>query len=578
MFVKAVIHNSFSKEWLCFEKPAEIIQTNELPEVLKTLDYLQEKCFEGNYYAAGFISYDASPAFDYALKVKDNENKNVPLLLFVLCEKVRKIQLPKPGKSSKYFGEWYQTVSKVEYRKAIEKVKKHIQAGDTYQVNYTMRQYAEFFGDYWEFFCELACAQRSQYAAFIETDDFVVCSASPELFFTYDKGTVISKPMKGTAPRGFTYEEDMEKAEYLHHSEKNRAENVMIVDMIRNDLSKISEPHSVKVPVLFEAEKFPTVWQMTSTVSSYTKKSLLNVFKAFFPCASITGAPKPYTMKIISEVESTSRGLYTGAIGFIEPTKKAQFNVAIRTVVIDKITKIAEYGVGGGIVWDSTAEDEYEECLVKTKFLSSRQADFSILESILWTSKEGYFLLNYHLERMKKSASYFNYEFDNNKVVSELKKLSASLEKSSYKIRILLDEKGILTLEPQQIFQENVFKTIKVVISDKPVNTNIPFVYHKTTNRKHYDEIRSRFQEYDEVIFWNQKSEITEGSCSNVVIKIKDELFTPPVNCGLLGGTFRQYLLDKGEIKEKVIKLEELVSADEIYLINSVRKWRRAFI
>ncbi len=576
MFAKAVIYDADTKKWICFENPVEIIQTNKLSEVLKKLDCLQEKCFGDNYYAAGFISYDASPAFDYALKVKHKENKNTPLLWFALFEKGQEIQLPKPEKTSTYFGRWRQTVSETEYRKAIGKVKKQIKVGNTYQVNYTMRQCSEFSGDYWKFFCELAWSQRSQYAAFIESDDFVICSASPELFFTYDRGTVTSKPMKGTASRGFTYEEDIKKAEWLHHSEKNRAENVMIVDMIRNDLGKISEPGTVNVSSLFEVEKYPTVWQMTSTVSSHTKRPFSDVMKALFPCASITGAPKPYTMKIISEVESTPRGLYTGTVGFIAPLEKSQFNVAIRTVFIDKATDVAEYGVGGGIVWDSTAEDEYEECLIKTKFLSSRQPDFSILESLLWSPDEGYFLLDYHLERMGKSAAYFNYKFDKEKIVSELKKLSTPFERASYKVRVMLDESGNVTMESTAL--GDFTQIMKAAISDKPIDVNTPFVYHKTTNRTIYDEIRKRFQEYDEVILWNQKNEVTEGIYSNVVIKIKDELFTPPVNCGLLSGTFRQYLLDKGEIKEKVIKLKELATADEIYMINSVRKWRRVFV
>jgi len=574
MSVKAVIHDSDKKEWLCFENIIEVIQTNKLSEVLEKLDCLQKKCFENNYYAAGFISYDASPAFDYALKVKQKKIQNAPLLWFALFENSQKIQLSKPEKISTYLGNWQQTVSKAEYRRAIEKVKKHIKAGDTYQVNYTMRQRAEFSGDYWEFFCKLAWAQCSQYAAFIESDNFVICSTSPELFFTYDRGTVTSKPMKGTVSRGFTYAEDMEKAEWLYYSEKNRAENVMIVDMIRSDLGKIAEPGTVKVPSLFDVEKYPTVWQMTSTVSSYTKKSFLNVVKALFPCASITGAPKPYTMKIISEIESTPRGLYTGAIGFIAPFERAQFNVAIRTVFIDKTTSIAEYGVGGGIVWDSMAEDEYEECVVKTKFLSEGSHDFSILESILWTPDGGYFLLDYHLERMGKSAAYFNYEFDKEKIISELKRLSAFLEKMPYKVRVLLKENGNVTLESAPV--GNFPKIIKAVVSDKPVNIDTPFVYHKTTNRIIYDKAKKRFPEYDEVIFWNQKNEITEGIYSNIVIKISNEFFTPPVSCGLLAGTFRQYLLDKNEIKEKVIKREELTVADEIYLINSVRKWCKA--
>ncbi|HJO92707.1 MAG TPA: aminodeoxychorismate synthase component I [Victivallales bacterium] len=575
---KSVIHDATNKCWLEYIDPVEIVQTTDLNEVISTLEYLEKRVNQDKLYAVGFISYDASPAFDYALKVIKSDN-DFPLIWFGLYSSYNKIDIPTYSSNMTYCHDWQSTVNRDEYDKAIYAVKENIREGNTYQVNYTMRRNAQFSGDTWRFFCELAQSQKADYPAYIETDDFVICSASPELFFRYDNGNIVSKPMKGTAGRRHTTEDDIKEAVKLYHSNKNRAENLMIVDMIRNDLSRISEIGTVKVPALFDVEKYPTVWQMTSTVEANSKKSLTEILKALFPCASITGAPKAYTMKIIADLENTPRKVYTGAIGFITPDSKAQFNVAIRTVIIDKHKETAEYGVGGGITWDSTDSDEYNECIIKTKFLNQRQPQFSLLESLLWTNDDGFFLLDYHLQRLSSTAEYFEYKLNIDDVEQKLLEHAENLNSAACKVRLLVSHDSIITVESEEIeFPSETMSEIKVTLADEPINKNNPFLYHKTTNRTIYSHYKNRFPEYDEVILWNSDREITECTSSNIVIKKDGKLITPEIKSGLLAGTFRSYLLDNNEISERVVTVEDLMSSDEIYIINSVRKWRRAKI
>ncbi len=574
MSLRAVVHNSFTSEWMEFKNPIEIIETSKTDEILCSLERVDKYAKEHKKYAVGFISYDASIAFDSAMSVRTSHKHKMPLLWFAVFDSYKTIKFPRTEKTNNHFSDWSSTVSKNQYESAISSVKDYIKAGETYQVNYTFRQHAEFHGDPWKLFCELSNSQRSIYCAFIETDEFALCSASPELFFTLKNGLIVSKPMKGTSPRGNTLEEDNERKDWLYHSQKNRSENIMIVDMIRNDIGRVASAGSVMIPKQYEVEKYPTVWQMTSTVQAYTNKSIPDIMKALFPCASITGAPKVRTMEIIAELENTPRGIYTGSVGFIAPDNSAQFNVAIRSVVIDKKTSLAEYGVGGGIVWDSTHDDEYEECLIKTKFLSAPIPDFSLIESILWTPDEGYFLLDYHLKRMARSAEYFDYKWFVDRVKGILQSAISHFASVPQKVRVLSDIQGEITLENVPVGE---LKTeIKVAVAYENVRRNNPFLYHKTTNRKIYENIKSRYAKCDEVILYNEDGEITEGISSNIVMKTGNCLFTPPVSCGLLGGTFRQHLLDRGKIKEKVITIDEIKSAEEVYLINSVRKFRKA--
>jgi para-aminobenzoate synthetase/4-amino-4-deoxychorismate lyase len=348
----------------------------------------------------------------------------------------------------------------------------------------------------------------------------------------------------------------------------------MIVDMTRNDLGKIAEIGSVSVPKLFEIERYPTVWQMTSTVTATSQATFTDVLTALFPCASITGAPKRRTMQIITELEDEPRRVYTGCIGYLAPGQIAQFSVAIRTVIVDRETRQAEYGVGGGIVWDSQADEEYAECQDKARALTERKEPFSLLETLRWTPEDGYFLLDYHLRRLSDSADYFGFELDPRRVVAELEELAAGLSQRTYKIRLLAQRDGSVTAEATMI--ELSEQPLRLALAVKPVDSNDKFLFHKTTRRQVYDEALAEHRDADDVILWNERGELTETCLGNLVLKIGDRLVTPPLDCGLLAGTLRAYLLERGEIDEGVLTLDSLERCEEIYRINSVRGWQRA--
>jgi len=569
--VRFIVQNSFTGQWVELKNLVKVISANSISEVCDVISKIESLVNESNLFAGGFISYDAAPAFDASLLVNEGDG-NFPLVWFGLFEDAAPFVFNESSsiKSSLF---WNSSVEKDTYNSAIASIKNSIKEGDTYQVNYTMRQYADFYISALDFFQQLCENQQASYSTFIETEDFAVCSASPELFFTYDNGLLISKPMKGTISRGRDSKDDLAQKQWLLNSEKNRAENLMIVDMIRNDLGKVSKAGSVRVPKLFEVEKYPTVWQMTSTVTSISNASVLDILKAVFPCASITGAPKVSTMKIIKNLESSSRGIYTGAIGFLTPDKKAQFNVAIRTVSIDKKHNKAVYGVGGGIVWDSTDKDEFEECRIKTKFLTERKEKFNLFETILWSPDSGYFLLDYHLKRLKESAEYFDFMFKIKKITDELEKRSKLFTLLPLKVKLILEENGAFTIEFSELGYS--FKKDKLILKLLPnsVSSDNAFLYHKTSNRAHYEKLKTSNSEYDDVIFCNERGEVTESSIANIVIKVDNKLFTPPIESGLLNGTFRQYLIDKEELTEKTITKDMLLNSKSTYLINSVRKW-----
>ncbi len=552
-----------SNDWLHFSHPHKILQAEQIRDVRKTLGEVEDLVNTHGWHAAGFVSYEAAPAFDEALQVIKPEG--FPLLWFGLYPKPDVIDLPasdhKPAPLH-----WQPSIERESYNTAIEKIKDAIARGQTYQVNYTMRLNADFDEDEWNFFLHLAQSQN-KYAAFIHSEKHVICSASPELFFRLDGDRIYSRPMKGTVKRGRTTQEDKAQMEWLHRSIKNRAENVMIVDMVRNDLGRIAEIGSVQVPELFIVEKYPTLFQMTSTVQAKTKASVTEIFSALFPCASITGAPKVSTMRIISELETTPRKVYTGGIGYISPNRKAQFNVAIRTALIDKTKQQAEYGVGGGIVWDSTSADEYSEALLKSRVLTEPPQEFSLFETMLWTPDAGYFLLDKHITRMADSADYFDFSFSREKLKKFLDRIAAEFT-SQKRIKVLLSRFGKFSEEVKDFHsQEKVFKAR---LAENAIDSNNAFFFHKTTRREIYPIPQN---ECDDVLLFNEKNELTEFTIGNLVVDMDGERFTPPLACGLLPGTFRAYLLETGQIKERIIHKDELLKCSKIFLVNSLRKW-----
>jgi len=576
MINSVVIHDATRRQWLHFREPRRIISAHRIEEVMPALKVVEETASKHGLYAAGFIAYEAAPAFDSALAVR--EDGSFPLVWFGIYGKPEQLSLPTTTASIQDLPRmWTPSVTREAYEHAISSIKNYIEAGDTYQVNFTLRLRSPFRGDPWSYFIELARAQDASYGAFVNAEGWCICSASPELFFQLDGDELVSRPMKGTAPRGLMLNDDLAQAEWLHHSEKNRAENVMIVDMVRNDMGRIARTGSVQVSSLYEVEKYPTVWQMTSTVRAKTEAGLLEIMKALFPPASITGAPKRRTMQIIAELENTPRRVYTGSVGFMTPDCKAQFNVAIRTVLIDKATGQAEYGVGGGIVWDSVDRMELEECRTKARILTQRMPDFSLLETILWTPEVGYFLLPYHLARLTDSAAYFSFSADLDAICERLASLARTLSPTAHKVRLLVAKDGGITLQSEALADAAALP-LHVCLAPAPVDSANPFLYHKTTNRGVYEQALAALPGCADVILWNEKGEITESCIANIVAELEGKLYTPPVRCGLLPGTYRAYLLEQGKVKERVIRKEDLSRSPHIYLVNSVRKEREMVV
>jgi len=355
----------------------------------------------------------------------------------------------------------------------------------------------------------------------------------------------------------------------------------MIVDMVRNDMGRIAVVGSVDVTRLYDVERYPTVWQMTSTVQARTHASLPELMRALFPCASITGAPKPRTMQIIAELETTPRGVYTGAIGFMAPGPRAQFNVAIRTVVLDRATGQAEYGVGGGILWDSESAAEYEECRIKAQVLTRRSPDFALLETLLWTPEDGYFLLSRHLSRLRDSAEYFGIPLDLDRVRKLLDREASRFAGRPHRMRLLVAGDGLPVCEcmpwpaPGDAAHDRN-GPVRLRFAREPIDAADPFMFHKTTSRAVYEAARAGVTDADDVLLWNVRGEVTETSIANIVVAVDNTLVTPPVSCGLLAGTFRAWLLERHEVEERVIMRSDLTPETRMYVVNSVRGRREA--
>ncbi len=592
-------------QWLHFQCPERVLRAERVEDVFPML----REAETSGLFVAGFVSYEAAPAFDSALATHSPDG--FPLLCLGLFHAPDVLaEIEEAPTSSFKMGALEPSVSKEDFVAAIGEIKERIAEGATYQVNYTYRLNADFSGDPWAFFYELVRGQKADYAAFVDTGDFAVCSASPELFFSLKEGRILARPMKGTARRGRTFAEDWKQAEALRASEKDRAENIMIVDMIRNDIGRIAEPGSVETVSTYDVEKYPTVWQMTSTVrgklepqmNANGRECLMGIMKALFPCASITGAPKAKTMEIIRELEHTSRGfksprkIYTGSIGFMTPAGEACFNVAIRTALIDRKVGRLEFGVGGGIVWDSEAEAEYEETLTKARVLTQPRPEFQLLETMLWEPGADIFLLDEHMQRLAKSAAYFDVPLDIYAIQEELEQVFGDVP---HRIRLLVSRDGTFEVRAFPMCSNaspieggkasgadgdrfppdgrgNDTTPMRVALAKGPIDSQEIFLFHKTTHRAVYDAAKADFPEADDVILWNEHGEVTEGTIANLVIRKDGKLATPPVGCGLLAGTFREHLLKTGEIEEEKISIDDLKAADEIYLINSVRKWRKA--
>jgi len=536
-----------------------------------------EELSEQGQWLCGFFSYEFGYCLEPALWHLKEKN-NFPLAWLAASKEPLKIIHSKPlplrtnGQSGKKFlvKNIKPSLNYRRYKKAIETIKKYLGNGTNYQTNFTFKIKFSFHGDALSLYLALRKAQPTSYMALINTGEHFIVSLSPELFFRQNGNKITVKPMKGTFSRGVDLAEDRINEKKLTTDKKIMAENLMIVDLLRNDLGRVAK--KVWVPEIFSAEKYRTLYQMTSTVSAKLKNSagLREIFSSLFPSGSVTGAPKIKTMEIIKELEKEPRNIYTGAIGYVSPAQSC-FNVAIRTVTLR--AHKGELGIGGGIVYDSSAKKEYEEAMLKAKFLTQGFNDFSLIETILWTEEGGYFLNDLHLNRLKKSCEYFSINLEMGFLKKELNLLAKQLKAKGdkFKIKILADFGGGFTLKYFSFDEQKL--PVKIRVSSQRVNPRDIFLYHKTTKRELYEKERKKALSlgFFDAIFLNNRGELTEGSISNIFILKNGILYTPPVKCGLLPGILREHLLKNGQAKEKVLRKNDIKKAQKLYIGNSVR-------
>ena len=579
---------------LFFAHPEQIIVAWEVEEVLPALEEVQEAVNAG-FYAAGYVGYEAAPAFDTAMRVRSAAiATEFPLLWFGIFARpqaptetesnVTPEVLPSnDGKDESgeadgsRYGEWQPAISRTEYDRNIAAIREAIGRGETYQVNYTLRLRTQLRGDDYGLYTRLLRAQNGRYGAYLNIGRYHILSASPELFFHRQGGGITTRPMKGTVARGRWQEEDQEQAQALARSEKNCAENIMIVDLLRNDLGRLAVPGSVQVSDLFRLERYPTVWQMTSTVRAEIPPAttLRDIFTALFPCGSVTGAPKIETMRHIADLEDAPRHVYCGAIGLIAPNGTATFNVAIRTLLVDTETETAEYGVGGGITWDSAAGDEYAELLAKAAILQTETPAFELLET-LRLENGNIRLREAHLRRLRDSAAYFGFPDAGKAAKKALYQVARRHIRGIWRVRLRVSISGEVTTEafPLEPTRE---EALPVVLAESAVDSANRFLYHKTTHREVYAAHRrvmeKRGADIYDVLLWNEREELTEFTTGNLVMRLDGNFWTPPRDCGLLAGVARAGSLREGVIHERVLTRDDLSRAEGIWLINSVRGW-----
>jgi para-aminobenzoate synthetase/4-amino-4-deoxychorismate lyase len=557
----------------------------EVPEVLEAAEAAAAR----GLWAAGMVAYEAAPGLDPALRVhardEDGPLAGLPLAWFALFERRQETSLPEPPADAppQDPAAWTPSVDRGVYDAAIARIHEAIAAGDTYQVNFTLRLLATIAGDPRGLYRDLCYAQRGAYAAYLDLGRHRVLSASPELFFRIDGDRITTRPMKGTAPRGRWPEEDEAIRAALRGSVKDRAENAMIVDLLRNDLGRIGRDGSVRWSDVFGAERFETVWQLTSSIDAdlLPGTTLPDVFRALFPCGSVTGAPKVRTMELIAELEDAERGAYCGAVGYLAPAgppgPRARFHVAIRTVVSDADTGAAVYGVGGGITWDSHASAEYDEVLAKARVLTARRPGLRLLESLRFDPDGGYRRLEEHVRRLGASARYFGFAFDDGAVRRALDIAAGRYVDRPAKVRLLLDRRG--HVETGVAPAGPSVEPVRLAIDrGHPVDPADVLLFHKTTLRERYDDAAERHPDADDVILMNDRGEITETTRANVAVRIDGRWWTPPLASGLLPGCERAALLEEGRLAERAITVEELMDAEAIAVLSSVRPWREAVL
>jgi para-aminobenzoate synthetase / 4-amino-4-deoxychorismate lyase len=566
-----------------FSEPVKILTAHALAEIPTVFDNLEAALKSGRF-VCGFISYEAGYHFEpTALSHPGRQPEfELPLVWFgVYSKPLVVLELNAAERDSGLETEDYTEtnstsvdLSRAEYFDRIQRIRKYIEAGDLYQANFTIGVNRDWSHGAGSLFKRIMDNQPVPYGAFLNAGETQILSASPELFFRKQGSQILVRPMKGTSRRGRDIEEDAERAAWLATDEKNRAENLMIVDLLRSDLGRICRTGSIIASDLFSVHRYPDLLQMTSTVKGDLKPgtSYYDIFRSLFPCGSITGAPKIRTMQVIRELESESRGIACGAIGFISPDGEAVFSVAIRTPTLRNCKLTMR--VGSGVTYDSDPNAEYEECLLKAKFLTAAKAEFSLIETILWDQE--YFLLDLHLERLSGSAEYFDIQVDLKDIHQRLESLPAGFVVGArQRVRILLSQPGLVSIDSVPL--PDISDTGLLTLSTEHTDSTDALFRHKTTRRAMYDRVYAEARErgFDDAVFLNERGEVTECAVHNLMIRKNGKLMTPQTKCGLLPGVFRRHLLLKNpEILETTLTVEDLLSAESIYIFNSVRGLR----
>jgi para-aminobenzoate synthetase/4-amino-4-deoxychorismate lyase len=569
-----------SRRSMLFRNPTKILEVRQPAKILEAFSAMEEALAEG-FFVAGYISYEAGFALEPSLADLSTKLSNHEPLLWLGCyrspEICEEVAPSFPTKPSTPPMNLRFLLSADEYARKVEDIRSLIAAGETYQANLTMEVAWSTTEHPEEMYERLLRAQPVPYAALLHPmPGWHVLSLSPELFFARDGDKIVTRPMKGTASPGLDASETRANAAWLRADEKNRAENVMIVDLLRNDLGRICQAGSVRVTDLFEVERYPTVLQMTSTVEGNLRQGIgySELFRALFPSGSIVGAPKIHTMRLLHALEKRVRGVYTGAIGYIDPDHVAEFNVAIRTISLRGGE--ARMGVGSGIVYDSEAALEYAECRMKASFLTRQsEQDFQLIETLL-LQQGSYTLLDEHMERMAQSAEYFDMVFDDR--VKDALDSAAQTHRDTgpTRVRLLLGRNGTVTWTASPIRADDM-DPVDLLLRQERTDPLDVFLRHKTTRRALYDDAFRYAQAHGraDALFCNVREEITEGAIHNVIVSIDQAGLTPPLASGVLPGVYRRRLLEQRRISERVLKFHDLLKAEAVYVCNSVRGLRR---
>lgn len=534
---------------------------------------------------AGFVAYEAAAGLDRALAVRRPDPRSpfagLPLAWFGVFGGRETVPEPRAGDAAPG-PEWSASIDRERYVDAVQRIRELIASGQTYQVNHTLRMRAAIRGDLDRVYEDLVLAQRGGYGADLLAGPFRILSASPELFFRWDGDVVTTRPMKGTARRGRWPAEDAAAAAALSASAKDRAENAMIVDLLRNDLGRLAVPETVVAGPMFELERYETVWQLTSTVAARVpdRTSLPDLFRALFPSGSVTGAPKVASMRVIAGLEDAPRGVYTGAIGYLSPPgsgeARAVFSVAIRTLVVDTESGAAEYGVGGGITFDSSAAAEHDEVRAKSTVLTERRPAFELFETLRWEPNEGFRHLEEHLGRLRASAGYFGFRYEGDAARSALEKAAADAN-GAVRVRLSLGRDAVPRATVGELPEASA--PVRLAIVEEPaVDPADVWLYHKTTRREPYRRRRRLRPDADDVLLVNTSGRVTESTIANLAVRIGGEWWTPPLEDGLLPGTHRDVLLREGRLRERSLSVDEVAAGDELALVSSVRGWRPAVL